>query len=273
MHLKTTFTAFALLAATGLAQAVPLPAGWTCNGNCGEFFAPDGDVTLPPGLSAYGWISTEGGLNGVGTLPTGALGSETNGSFAQTPPFSASAGDQLVWYFNYLTTDGGTLTDYAWAALLDSSNTVVSYLFTARTTPSGNTVPGSGLPALGAGVTLTPATSAVIATGPLFSPLGPDSGGCWDPAACGYTDWIKMDYTFSSAGNYFLAFGVTNVEEDFINTALAFNGTLNGKPFLAPSPSSVPEPASTALFGLGLAGLAALRRQRGRKALKNPAQF
>jgi hypothetical protein len=80
-----------------------------------------------------------------------------------------------------------------------------------------------------------------------------------------------MDYTFSSAGNYFLAFGVTNVSDEFTNTALAFNGTLNRKP--APSPSSVPEPASTALFGLGLAGLAALRRQGGRKALKNPAQF
>jgi hypothetical protein len=77
-----------------------------------------------------------------------------------------------------------------------------------------------------------------------------------------------MDYIFSSAGNYFLALGVTNVLGESINTALAFNGTLNGKPFLAPSPSSVPELASIALFGLGLAGLAALRRQGGEESLK-----
>ncbi len=144
------------------ASAAPLPAGWTCTGNCGTNTAADGDVPLPPGASSYQWISTNGGPGGAGMLPVGPTGQETNGSGAHTPTFTVNAGDKLKFFFDYITSDGAVFTEYAWAGLFSGASTFDSYLFTARTTTSGDTVPGNGLPGLGAGVTLVPPSTAII---------------------------------------------------------------------------------------------------------------
>ena len=132
---------------TGTASADPIPSGWTCSGNCGSLGA-DGVVSLSPiGSGTYQYVTTDQGTSGVGALPTGALGGETNGSTLATTMFAAGAGDALNFYFNYVTSDGAGFADYAWAALFNSSNTLVDILFTARTLPSGDIVPGSGMPA------------------------------------------------------------------------------------------------------------------------------
>src|SRR3977135_3866264 len=100
---------------------------------------------LPP-LIQYQAAGLVPVIDGVGVLPTGALGMETNGSTLATSVFSASAGTALSFYFNYVTSDGAGFSDYAWAELFNSSKTPVALLFTARTEPSGSIVPGTGLP-------------------------------------------------------------------------------------------------------------------------------
>jgi len=258
MKLHMTMAAASLLGLAIQAQAAPLPTGWTTNGNAGTSMAADGDVSLAPGFSSYVWLSTFQSQSGNGSLPS--VGG-TNGTTVQSAAFTAAAGDKLNFYFDYITSDGAGYSDYAWAGLFDSSNTLVTYLFTARTIPSGDTVPGFGLPGLGAGVTLSPGSTPINAGASHFSQLGASSNGACLSAGCGSTGWIQMNYNFADAGSCTLKFGVSNWSDTSYDSAFAIAGVaINDKP-IDPNPT-VPEPASLALAGLALAGLALTRRRR-----------
>jgi hypothetical protein len=246
-----------------------IPAGWICTGNCGTLGA-DGVVTLAPGGGTqYGYVSTlfngnpqhQFGLQGNGIAP-----GSTNGSVLQSAGFTAGAGDNLAFNFQYVTSDGAGFADYAWARLLDNSMNQVAILFTARTEPSGTIVPGSGMPLPNA--TLTPPSVPIIPGGPSWSPLGGSSGACFD-VGCGHTGWIQASYTIASVGTYFLEFGVTNWSDDLFDSGFAFDGlSLNNVPIGGggePVITSTPEPATLGLVATGLIGVAGIARRRRKR--------
>ena len=156
----------------------------------------------------------------------------------KTSTFSANPGAALNFYFDFITSDSGQFADNAWAALYTSDNTFVSEIYNSTT-----------------------GTSIANPNATTVSWLGGDSGTCYG-AGCGNTGWQLANYTINSTGSYYLAFGATNSGDTGYNTGLAVDGvTVDGQQLLPVPVSAVPEPASMALFGAGLAGVAWTRRR------------
>jgi hypothetical protein len=264
-HVATAIAAIALFAG----QA----AGQVCVGNCGTL-GPNGVVTAPPGSPTYQWVSTYHGttdqnLGSIDPSLGSTLGSATNGSTQLSALFHANSGDQLVFYFNYVTSDGAGYADYAWSSLLNPNMSQAAMLVTARTEASGTIIPGTGMPINDA--TLVPSSVPIIPpptpseypvyTGgpdwlplgvPLGGSLGGSSGFCWAPG-CGYTGWVESDYTILTTGFYFLQFGVTNWLDTSFDSGLAFSGsTIAGVPI---DTGTIPEPGSLVLLASGLVSL------------------
>lgn len=236
-----------------------LPASWQCVGACGTSEG-DGDVLLAPsGGNRYGWISTNGGAAGVLLPGVNSPADSGGGSLLHSHLFTATAGQALTFQFNYVTTDAGDFSDYAWVRLMRADGSQAAVLATARTSPGGGSVPGFGMPAPEAW--LTPSSATVSGLPPVWAPLGGDSGSCYvDP--CGVTDWIGAAYTIAANGNYYLEFGVMNWYDASSDSGLAFDAIALDGGALPP----VPEPATWSLLagGLGGFGVAALLRRRRR---------
>jgi hypothetical protein len=235
-----------------------IPTGWTCTGNC-DVDGANGEVTLSPlGNSKYGYVSTVDGIEGVSPFN---LGRETDGSKLVSSAFTATAGDNLKFHFNYVTSDGVNFADYGWARLLNASdNSQAALLFTARTTKNGNSLPGQDMPPPDAAI---PNAPIIVGTGqgggPLWSILGDDSGICYG-SGCGYTGWILSSFNIPTSGSYLLEFGVTNWIDQDSNSGLAFDGiTVGGKPI--DPPSNVPVPAALWLFGSGILGVLGFQKK------------
>lgn len=237
----------------------------SCNGVCGTSTATDGVVTIPPGFSSISWITTSGAPTGVGQL-SGVGG--TNGTQFTSTPFSATAGQTLQYYFNYITSDGSGFPDYAWVQLQTSGGTPVALILTAQTQPSGSIIPAPLLPPISPGVSLTPPSVPIIPGGPVWSPLGSYSGFCW-AAGCGYTDWVKSQFNIPTDGTYMLALGVTNMNDQIYHSGLAFTGlavcTGEDCQEIEP-PSEIPLPAALPLFATGLGALGFIGWRRKKKS-------
>lgn len=269
MHLQlawlaTIATAFAAAPANAQVFSGGIPTGYVCVGTCGTT-AASGDIPLAPGGgSQFAYVSTTG--SNATPNPLGIAGT-TNGSTLTSIPFTATAGQQISFAFNFVTSDGtSSFTDYAYARLLGVGGPSDINLFTARTTPGGNTVPGFGLPPVANGVTLNPATVTVTPGATHFSPLGSSSGSCYGGLGqgCGNTGWVFASFLFPGAGTYQLEMGVNNVGDTAYDTALAFDFATGAGGVPITPPSTVPEPSSLALLATGLISIAPVVRRRRR---------
>ncbi len=126
-------------------------------------------------------------------------------------------------------------------------------------------MPGFGLPGLLA--TLVPDSTPIqlgtgAGGGPAWAQLGGSSGNCFNGPGqgCGFTGWIQATYTIETAGDYRLAFGVTNWSDTAFQSGLAYAGV-----FIDDTPVNpgIPEPTSWAMLiaGFGLVGASARRRR------------
>ncbi len=276
MKTSLLITGVSALALTVMAQTA---FAASCVGSCGNNMGANGDVVAPPGSATYSWISTYGGVGGAGEIAT--VGG-TDGSSLTTSPFSATAGQNLQYDFNFISSDGQSVPgsfiyeDYTFVQLVNVNTGETTMLFNARAEPTGLTVPGQGLPSIDPGVTLTPASAPMTlgsgtqgnqSGGPVWAPLGPPgagySGWCWGPG-CGFSGWIRSDYAMPSSGTYELVFGVTNWGDTIYDSGLAFSGLNIGG---GPIEDAVPELGTWAMAIAGF-GVLGILGARARQALK-----
>ena len=222
----------ALLAApvllAGLFMALPAQ-GATCIGSCGSNAGVvDGDVVPSPvSFGKYDWVSTFGGQSGAAQIGSQYSFDATNGSELISDSFFGAAGQQVSFWFNYITSDGtGMFADYGFAQLVNVNTNEATNLFTARTHPTASIVPGDNMPPLGA--TLSPGTVTVLPGLTNWSPLGGSSGNCYNGQGqgCGQSGWVFSSYTIEESATYQLRFGAANWGDQAFDSGLAFSGLL-----------------------------------------------
>ncbi len=214
---------------------------------------------------------------------TGDLsGWNTVGTVSATPSTTVTTYDNVVWS---IFANGTTM------AQLNSNGADINAIESAIGLTSGtldalNTNPNGGNLTNGSALyrTFTAASGDTIALSwdyvatdyipfndPAFAVLvGPNAsvtvlasihGAGQAVGTSGHSGWQTFSHTFSVAGNYTLAFVTTNDKDFALDSVLFIDNTAGSCTPNCPPPTTVPEPTSMALLGIGALGLLMSRRR------------